>query len=189
MSEYSTELRVWTPYLEPADPTALSNEQKSALEATGKLAHHSPYYRVLALDPASLVARTTLYDLIMYGEGVPESDRELAALWTSMTNGCKYCASVHSRRLMSLEGREAAECACAHNLALLDDRAAAIARLSQGLTCRDPDQTNAAIRKLRELGMDDAQLADVVQVTAVFAWANRLMLGLGSSAPKERRPR
>lgn len=189
MSEYSTELRVWTPYLEPVDPAALTNEQKAALEATGKLAHHSPYYRVLALDPASLVARTTLYDLIMYGEGVPECDRELAALWTSMTNGCKYCASVHSRRLMSLEGREAAECACAHNLALLDDRAAAIARLSEGLTRRDPDRASAAVRELRELGLAAAEIADLIQVTAVFAWANRLMLGLGSSAPKERRAR
>jgi uncharacterized peroxidase-related enzyme len=189
MAEYSTELRVWSPYLEPLDPTNLSEGQRSALEATGKLAHHSPYYRFLALDPPSLVARTTLYDLIMDGEGVPGADRELAALWVSMTNGCKYCASVHARRLMTLRDKEFAERACGHDLAELDERAAAVARLGEGLTRREPDLTSAAIKELRALGLDDVSVADVIQVVSVFAWANRLMLGLGSSAPRERRAR
>lgn len=187
MSDYSADVRVWSPYLEPVLPAELTDAQREALLASGKLAHHSPYYRVLAHDPNSLVARTKLYDLIMGGEdGLPLADREFAALWVSMINGCAYCVSVHARRLGALTDPTVAADACENVREKLQPRQAAIARLCEALTHGTQAPTREAIRGLREWGMSSVEVFDLVNVIAVFAWANRLMLGLGSSAPRER---
>ena len=35
------------------------------------------------------------------------------------------------------------------------------------------------MKRLRQAGFDDLAIADVIQATAFFNWANRLMLSLG----------
>ena len=38
------------------------------------------------------------------------------------------------------------------------------------------------IQRLREAGLDDAEVVDVINAAAFFNWANRLMLSLGEPA-------
>jgi len=47
-----------------------------------------------------------------------------------------------------------------------------------------PSQFGAdEIARLREEGLDDLEIADVVHGAAFFNWANRLMLSLGEPTP------
>jgi uncharacterized peroxidase-related enzyme len=41
----------------------------------------------------------------------------------------------------------------------------------------------AHVTRLRAGGLDDAEIVDVINGTAFFNWANRLMLSLGEPAP------
>lgn len=186
MTDYVPEVRVWIPYLAPVTQAQLTEQQRDALRTSGKLAHQSRYYRVLVHDPDSLVARTRLYDQTMRADdGLTSAEREFAALRVSITNGCKYCASVHSRRLAELTDASVVERACERSRERLNTRESAIARLCEALTERQPDQTRAAMGELRDHGLSAVEVFDLVGVIAIFAWANRLMLGLGSSARKE----
>lgn len=186
MSDYGPEVRVWIPYIAPVAPAQLTDKQRDALRISGKLAHQSRYYRVLVHDPDSLVARTRLYDQTMRGDdGLTSAEREFAALRVSMTNGCKYCASVHSRRLAELTDASVVERACERSCERLNTRESAVARLCDALTGRRPDQARATTRELRDLGLSAVEVFDLVGVIAIFAWANRLMLGLGHSVRKE----
>jgi alkylhydroperoxidase family enzyme len=36
---------------------------------------------------------------------------------------------------------------------------------------------------LRQAGLDDLEVLDLIHSVAIFAWANRLMLNLGEPAP------
>ena len=67
-------------------------------------------------------------------------------------------------------------------------REEAIARFSAALTER-PDEIEAAqLQALREAGLTDAEMLDLIHSIAIFAWANRLMLNLGEPVFPEPTP-
>ena len=66
-----------------------------------------------------------------------------------------------------------------HQSADISDEDRTILAFADKLT-RRPTQINAGdIRALREIGIDDRALHDIVQVTAYFNYVNRLADGLG----------
>ncbi|MFX4272621.1 peroxidase-related enzyme [Propionibacteriaceae bacterium Y1685] len=182
--------RLWEPYVAPLPARSLAEvtpAEREAFEATGKGAETGEYYRVLAHDPTSLRERSLMYNLIMYDDGgLPSADREFAALWTSMRNGCPYCASVHVRRLQGLTDRSTAQAAltAAHHQQdhdQLTDRQRVLAAAAEALTDRDATALDKALADARTGGLTETELFDLIAVVAVFGWANRLMLALGSS--------
>ncbi|GAA2454731.1 peroxidase-related enzyme [Actinomadura vinacea] len=181
---FTTDELVWRPWVEPVEASSATPEQ---VEALGETKKPSPYYRVLAHVPAALRSRTRLYDGIMYHRGgLPRADRELAATAASMTNGCVYCVSVHARRLAQLTKDPGfvagliGESPGAH----LDERRRAIVDFARALTAGPSDVGPAGIRPLREAGLSDEEIEDLVRVVALFGWANRLMQSLGAPEPQ-----
>ncbi len=178
---FTMEERAWHAWIEPAGPDTASDRQREAYE--GSVWPHSPYFRLLAWHPDSLAARTALDRAIfLTRQGLPRGERELAATVASRVNGCELCASVHARftatfsrdaetveRLL-LEGPEVE----------LEGRARAIVRAAAALTRSPIAFGEHHVRELREAGLSDADIYDVIQSTAFFAWANRLMLSLGA---------
>ncbi|MEV7872429.1 peroxidase-related enzyme [Streptomyces sp. NPDC088124] len=65
--------------------------------------------------------------------------------------------------------------------AIADARAAAVARFAEALTRTPPRADARHLAALRAAGLDDAELTDLVHATALFGWANRLMLVLGDA--------
>ncbi|MFI6601743.1 alkylhydroperoxidase domain protein [Nonomuraea sp. NPDC050536] len=178
MTAFTQDQLGWEPWLEPLAEDELTDAHKQAL--VDKARAGSPYFRLLARDPAILHARTKTDNDIFYNAdgGLPRAERELAATATSRSNGCVFCASVHSRfashhskrtedvqRLLD-EGVDAPQ----------DARWRAIIDFSATLTATpsEPD-----LRALREAGLDDLAILDAIQAAAFFNWANRLMLSLG----------
>ncbi|TQI81205.1 alkylhydroperoxidase domain protein [Serratia fonticola] len=174
----------WEPWV-AAKPLDEFDEEGKALLA--KFGHSdSDYFRLLARDHAVLAQRTLTDRAIFYtAGGLVRQERELAAVVASKVNGCIYCASVHARKAVQLSKRTE------DVQRLLDVAPGSI--LSQGqdeawraqidfaaaLSATPPQANQTQLEKLRTQGLGELELLDLVQATAFFAWANRLMLTLG----------
>lgn len=174
----------WEPWI-AAKPLEEFDEPGKALLA--KFGHaDSEYFRLLARDHAVLEQRTITDRAIFYtAGGLARQDRELAAAVASKVNGCIYCASVHARKAAQLSKRTE------DVQRLLDIVPGEVLSQGQGedwraqidfaaaLSATPPRANNDQLAELRAQGLGELELLDLVQATAFFAWANRLMLTLG----------
>ena len=176
----------WLPWLAPLAAEGLTERQLASLVDAARV--KSPYFRLLARDPDALEARTRTDKDIFYNPdaGLPRAERELAAAATSRSNGCIYCASVHSRHAATYSKREAdVERLLGEGVtADLGERWNAIVAASVALTATPIAFGAEHVDRLRRAGLDDLAISDVVHAAAFFNWANRLMLSLGEPAAK-----
>ncbi|MFV0335013.1 MAG: peroxidase-related enzyme [Tropicimonas sp.] len=177
----------WRPHLPPVEVEDATPEQLEAMKVTPSAKKVSPYVRTLAHDPESYVARTTLFNAIMYAEGgLPRPDRELGALGASLGNGCQYCANVHARQHHKLSGSSATIAALwTGQRQALSERDKAILAFAEALTQTPPAAGPEHIARLRDCGMDGGEIIDLIHSIAIFGWANRLMHPLGQSEVPE----
>jgi alkylhydroperoxidase domain protein len=175
----------WLPWLEPFPEDQLTDRHWAGLVDPSRA--KSPYFLLLARDPDVLQARTKTDKDIFYNtkDGLPRAERELAATATSRSNGCIYCASVHSRfaTQFSKRGGEVQRLLDKGAEAELDSRWRAIVTASVALTATPVAFDHGRIDDLRTAGLDDLEIIDVINGAAFFNWANRLMLSLGEPAP------
>lgn len=178
----------WLPWLEPPTEANLTPRQRESLVDNARA--KSAYFRLLARDPDILEARTRTDKDIFYNtsSGLPRAERELAAATTSRTNGCIYCASVHARHAITYSKRadDVKRLLATGVAADLGQRWNAIAAAAVALTATPIAFGPEHVRRLREAGLDDAEIVDVIAASAFFNWANRLMLSLGEPAATER---
>ena len=169
----------WLPSVPPAAvPADTGSDEKTP-------AKWSPFYLTLLHDPLVLGERTALYNAIMTGTGaLDRADRELAALATSLVTGCEYCASVHGRRQVQLSSDPLTAVALARSGpdSLASERQRAIVAVAAAAAVTPPSVTPWHIALLHDAGLDDDAVRDLIAVAAMFAWANRLMMTLGSAA-------
>jgi len=175
----------WVPWVEPLDELDLTERHYEGLVQRPRA--KNPYFRLLARDPEVLGARTRTDLDIFYNtaDGLGRAERELGAAVASRSNGCVYCASVHSAFAthFSKRGDDVQR--------LLDDGVAADLGDETWNAVRDavvaltatPVRFGAEhVVALRAAGLDDVAVLDVVYSGAFFNWANRLMLSLGEPA-------
>jgi alkylhydroperoxidase domain protein len=171
----------WLPWLEPLAVDALTERHMEALVDAARA--KSAYFRLLARDPDALRARTLTDKDIFYNPdaGLPRAERELAAAATSRFNGCIYCASVHSRFSATYSKREddVQRLLDEGVDADLGERWNTIVAAAVALSTTPMTFGSQHVKRLRQAGLDDLAIADVIQATAFFNWANRLMLSLG----------
>jgi alkylhydroperoxidase domain protein len=180
---FTVEQLEWAPWLEPLDLANANPKQAAALEGTRG---NSPYFRLLGFDVDVLTERTATDRGIFYTPGgAPRPDRELSAAATSRLNGCIYCTSVHARLAAQLSKRTddidrlLARGVTPGTQLDLDERWQAVVDLAVGLAPTPPVLKAQHVERLRQLGLSDLEILDVIQASAFFAWANRLMLTLG----------
>lgn len=142
-----------------------------------------------ALNPESLEAHCNLYKQACHRPSpVSRIEREIIACVVSRINGCGYCLSHHSRGLGRLlpEARKAlADQLIAGDHADLTPRERAIAGYAEKLTREPASITQANIDALRAAGLGDREILDTAQVVGYFAYANRIVLGLGACLEDE----
>lgn len=140
-----------------------------------------------SLRPHSMEGHMTLYKYVLHHprNTLPKSYLESIGVWVSLLNDCRYCVEHHFAGLSRL---------------LRDDDRAATVRtameerdLTRAFTGRDLAGLEYAgkltrdaaavseqdIGKLRDAGFEDGEILEINQVTAYFAYANRMVLGLG----------
>lgn len=171
----------WKPWLQPLPVAEFTERHYEALVQRDRV--HMPYFRLLARDPEALRERT-LTDLDIFTNtdaGLPRAEREVAAAAASRYNGCVFCASVHAR-FASENGadRDDVQRLLDEGVsARLSPRLDAIIDATVALTATPSRFGAAEITALREAGLDELSLLDVIQAGAFFNWANRLMLSIG----------
>ncbi|MBP2387921.1 peroxidase-related enzyme [Paeniglutamicibacter kerguelensis] len=142
----------------------------------------SDYYSVLRHEEGFLGVRTELYDTIMTGEGQLErAEREFIALATSLETGCEFCATVHGRRHFFLSKDTISSPRLKHlGIAGLESsRERALAGFASAMATSPSSVEAGHLEALKVHGLDDGQILDAAAVSAMFSWANRLMLTLG----------
>ena len=181
---FTRDMLDWLPWLEPLAESELTPRHMTALVDAPRA--KSPYFRLLARDPAVLEARTRTDKDIFYNPqaGLPRAERELAAAATSRFNGCIYCASVHARFAATYSKRvEDVDRLLAKGVATdLDARWNAIVAASVALTAIPITFGPEHVARLRKAGLDELALVDLINAASFFNWANRLMLSLGVPA-------
>ncbi|SCB32374.1 peroxidase-related enzyme [Cupriavidus alkaliphilus] len=179
---FTNEVLDWKAWLDVVDLDQATPEQIAVLEESHPKAKVQDYYRFLVHQPEILRQRSTAFNAIMYAPGgMPRAERELSTTVVSRINGCVYCASVHAQRFEQLAKRNDVI------RQVFDDpytagttaRERAIATFSAELTGRPAEVTAEQLKPLREAGLSDGEILDLIHSIAIFAWANRLMLNLG----------
>ncbi|QCK88154.1 peroxidase-related enzyme [Phreatobacter aquaticus] len=182
MTHFTLQPVEWEPRLPPLDEAEATPDQLAALETSPANMRHSRYLLTLAHDSGSLIHRGALFNSVMYApRGLPRVERELATAIVSIVNGCVYCTSVHARRYAELSKKpEVMQRLFDEGLkASFDPRQDAIIAFSEKLT-RDPGAMKAAdLKPLRDAGLGDLEILDLIHSIAMFANANRLMQSLG----------
>ena len=179
---FTQEALGWVPWVEPLDELDLTDRHYEGLVQRPRA--KNPYFRLLARDPEVLGARTRTDLDIFYNtaDGLGRAERELGAAVASRSNGCVYCASVHSAFAthFSKRGEDVQR--------LLDDGVGADLGDEAWNAVRDAVVALTAtpvrfgpehVAALRASGFDDTAILDVINSGAFFNWANRLMLSLG----------
>jgi alkylhydroperoxidase domain protein len=182
---FTRDMLDWLPWLEPVAADQMNERQLASLVDAARV--KSDYFRLLARDPDVLEARTRTDKDIFYNPdaGLPRAERELAAATVSRLNGCIYCASVHARFASTYSKRTAdVDKLLAEGTGVdLDKRWNAIVAASVALTETPISFGPEHIDALREVGLDDDAIVDVINAASFFNWANRLMLSLGEPTP------
>lgn len=110
------------------------------------------------------------------------TEREIVASVVSRANGCRYCLVHHCAglgRLLKGERPALVEQLRAGDHSGLTDREHAMAEYARKLTRAPGEMTGADTDALRAAGLNDRAILDLAQVIAYFAYANRIVLGLG----------
>ena len=180
-TEFTLAMLEWLPWLAPPEESWLTERQRASLVDAAR--SKSAYFRLLARDPDILEARTRTDKDIFYNtsSGLPRAERELSAAATSRHNGCIYCASVHARHSVtySRRGKDVQRLLDIGVGADLGERWNAIIASAVALTATPIAFGGEHVKRLRAVGLDDAEIVDVINSAAFFNWANRLMLSLG----------
>ena len=146
-----------------------------------------------SLRPHTLEGHMALYKSVLHHPGNNVSRRllETIGLYVSHLNGCQYCVAHHYAGLCRL--LDDPERGPAIRRALERQRPAqafsgpALAALEYaGQLTRDASSIEQAeIEALRQAGFSDGEILEINQVAAYFAYANRMVLGLGISLDGE----
>ncbi|WP_038362966.1 peroxidase-related enzyme [Bosea sp. UNC402CLCol] len=180
--EFTATVPRWQPYVTPVEIDKATPEQLEAMQVTPSNKKISAYVLTLAHDPESLKVRSPLFNAIMYGKGgLSSAERELGAVAASVVNACVYCAAVHASRFNQLTKRpEVMETIfAAGTQAELEEQHQAIFDFAVKLSQSPPAAGPAELAALREVGLSEVEILDLILSASIFGWANRLMHTLG----------
>ncbi len=138
--------------------------------------------RVYAIRPRHLQLWNAFYDDLMRGEsGLTKAQREMIAVVVSTANRCHYCIVSHSAALRKLTGDPilVEQLQTNHAYAKVEPKERAMLEFALQLTERSHRCTEADVDALRDAGWGDEEIMDIVEVTAMFNFTNRLASGLG----------
>lgn len=140
-----------------------------------------------SLRPHSMDGHMSIYKNVLHhtGNTLPKWLLELVGVYVSYLNGCEYCYEHHfagMARLMDDEPKSTDFRAAIESDDFQDVFSAqelAILAYAKKLSQNPVDMVEADVQSLRDVGLDDGEILEINQVTSYFAYANRMVLGLG----------
>jgi uncharacterized peroxidase-related enzyme len=145
--------------------------------------HHENWIRVLSVNPDTARRFTGYFGALFDPKGgrLPVRERELIAVVVSSTNGCGLCEIHHTLALGDALGDEtkARRIALDHHLAPLTEREHALVDFAHKLTTDPKSVSPADFERLRDAGLDEADILEAVETSAWFNHTNRIFISLG----------
>ncbi len=179
---FTNRMLMWKAWLDVVKLETATPDQIAVLEASHQSAKTADYYLTLAHCPDILDIRSAAFNAVMYApRGLSRAERELCAVAASRVNGCVYCCSVHSRFFEQLAKRNdvIAQVYANASTAGTNARERALIAFAIELTLTPQAVSPASLRHLKDAGVAPLDILDAIHATAMFGWANRLMLNLG----------
>lgn len=133
--------------------------------------------RAHAFDIAKLDAFTGLYnDLMLADSGLSKLEREMIAVVVSATNRCFYCLTAHGAAVRQLSGNPALGEQLIMNwrIAEVTPRQRAMLVFAEKVTLASATIEEADRQALRDHGLSDRDIWDVINVAAFFNMSNRV---------------
>lgn len=120
-------------------------------------------------------------------DNLSAADREMIAVVVSAYNRCPYCIVSHGHALRVALGDQVQADYIAANWrhANLDERRAAICALAEKLTARPSEMAEADLVALERFGLTKEEIWDVVEITAMYNFTNRMALATGQLPNEE----
>lgn len=175
------------PFIETIDPSRAEGPLVNAYARFGNPdGSVDDVMRVHSLNPESMIAHGELYVQSMHRPSpLSRAEREMIGVTVSRLNGCGYCLTHHAAglgRYLAKDGREAvADALKAGDDSGLSGRERALVDYAAKLT-REPSAIGQGdIDAMRGAGVSDREILDAAQAAAYFAYANRVVLGLGAT--------
>jgi uncharacterized peroxidase-related enzyme len=142
-----------------------------------------------SLRPHTMEGHMAIYKHVLHHSSntLAKSYLETIGVYVSVMNDCDYCVEHHFAGLCRLLGDRARAAEIRRALEMnelanaFDGRELAGLEYVQRLT-REPASVSANdVELLRSAGFDDGEILEINQVSSYFAYANRMVLGLGIS--------
>ncbi len=166
------------PY-EKADST-LKPILDELISKRGKL---SAVLNIQSLHPVSIKSHTAFYMDIMFAKtALRRVEKELIAVVVSAANGCIYCQTHHGGALNAYwqDAARVERLKTNYQQAALSRQELGMCDFAIHLTKHPAaHEQDDYTPKLKELGLTDEAILDVVLVTGYFNFVNRLVLALG----------
>ena len=164
--------------LREADESALPEDLRPYFQkCRDKLGFVPNVLRAWLLRPEKLRTFIRAYDELMLGpSGLSKLEREMIAVAVSSQNRCYYCLVAHGAAVRKLSGDPQLGEMVAFNyrVAELPERQRALLDFAVKLTDRPHEVGEADRQRLRDAGLDDADIFDAAEVAAFFNYTNRV---------------
>jgi uncharacterized peroxidase-related enzyme len=123
----------------------------------------------------------------LFGESLLDRrHKEMIATYISRQNACSYCADSHGALLEAQGGSREIMCALQQgdlNAQLFTSAELALLTFAGKVNANSPAVTRADVEATAQAGWTEAQVAEAVQVAALFAAFNRIANGFGLPSP------
>ena len=155
------------------DRDAVPDASRPILDAVQKQLGAVPnMFRLIAQSPAALQGFTANNGAL--GKTLDVKTRERIALAVAQVNGCDYCLSAHSYLGLNLAKITPEEIALNRKGASGDAKADAAVRFAAKIVQERGHVTAAEIQAVRDAGFPDAQIIEIIAVTAENVFTNLL---------------
>jgi uncharacterized peroxidase-related enzyme len=184
--------KVRVPMVDEAEAEGRTAEVYERIKAGTNLPFVPDMFRLVSSRPDLMEVVLSGY-VGVFNDGVlPRATREMISAWSSKVNGCPYCVGTHNWFLSQFGGSEdlikaISEANTAEELPV-DDRTIALMQLVTKVSRDAYKITDSEWDRVAAAGWTNEEMLEAVFTSALFAFINRLVdgLGLGGSVSRSR---
>lgn len=183
---------VRVPMVDEAEAEGRTAEVYERIKAGTNLPFVPDMFRLVSSRPDLMEVVLSGY-VGVFSDGVlPRATREMISAWSSKVNGCPYCVGTHNWFLSQFGGSEElikaiSEANTPEELPV-DDRTMALMQLVTKVSKDAYKITDSEWDRVAAAGWSNEEMLEAVFTSALFAFINRLVdgLGLGTSVSRSR---
>ena len=165
------------------DPSTLDDDLRTIWQkCIEKLGFVPNVFLAYQWRPSRLAAWMNHFDAVMEPtESLPAAEREMIAVAVSMANACSYCLVAHgySVRKLTRDPVNGDLITLDYKRAEITPRQRAILDYTRVLTLAPAEVEDTDLDTLREHGLSDEDLWDVIEIAAMFNFTNRMAHATG----------